>query len=78
MIDFDPIVRLWRSPGSFTNFQSLQTFGEQLKTLAQQHRNVCRDLERERVAGRHAQDNAEKLDQKLKALTESVVSTVAI
>ncbi|KAK0722641.1 hypothetical protein B0T26DRAFT_642768, partial [Lasiosphaeria miniovina] len=44
----------------------------QLRTLSQQYRDTCLDLERERVAGRHAQERAERSEQSLEALRESV------
>lgn len=55
-----------------------QTFGERLQSLDQRYRDVCRDLERERVAGRHTQEKAEKLDRDYKTLEESVVRAATI
>ncbi|KAF7549187.1 hypothetical protein G7046_g8427 [Stylonectria norvegica] len=43
-----------------------------LQTLTQEHRDVCRDLERERVAGRYAQESAEQLEHRLQALEKSI------
>ncbi|RYP42111.1 hypothetical protein DL767_000476 [Monosporascus sp. MG133] len=48
------------------------TFGDDFRRLADQHRDTCRDLERERVAGRHTQEQAELLGKKLRELEESV------
>ncbi|RYP82292.1 hypothetical protein DL770_005630 [Monosporascus sp. CRB-9-2] len=50
----------------------MTTFGEDFRRLADQHRDTCRDLERERVAGRHTQEQAELLGKRLRELEESV------
>lgn len=42
-----------------------------MSTLTQLYRDACRDLERERIAGRHAQEHVEKVDMKFRALEES-------
>ncbi|KAK3389250.1 hypothetical protein B0H63DRAFT_506886 [Podospora didyma] len=47
-------------------------FDDQLRLLTSNYRDVCHDLERERVAGRDAQEKAEVLKQKLDAPGESV------
>jgi hypothetical protein len=55
----------------------LQVFAEQISQLAQENRDTRRDLERERIAGRYAQERLENLSQELKAAEESVVSMTA-
>lgn len=54
----------------------LQKLEAQLQELVRNHVEVCLDLERERVAGRHAQQEAEKSAQNLRDLQESVVSAM--
>jgi hypothetical protein len=51
-----------------------QELGTRLDELAQQYVDVCRDLERERVAGRLTQQRAEAVEGKLKVLEECTVS----
>ena len=46
--------------------------------LTKLYRDACRDLERERIAGRHAQENVEKMDQKCRALEESAVRSAFV
>jgi len=56
----------------------LQTFCDQVTHLTKLYRDACRDLERERIAGRHAQENVEKMDQKFRALEESAVRSAFV
>ncbi|KAK4155868.1 hypothetical protein C8A00DRAFT_31311 [Chaetomidium leptoderma] len=55
------------------NMKHLATFNQQLSELAKMYTNVRRDLERERVAGRHAQQLTETMEGKLRVLEESTM-----
>lgn len=51
----------------------MQEYSDKFSVLASEYNDVRLDLERERLAGRHAQERAEKLDAEMKALKESEV-----
>lgn len=52
-----------------------QTLALQFSELVRQYDDVRRDLESERLARRHSQENAEVLASRVKDLEESIVST---
>ncbi|KAK0643759.1 hypothetical protein B0T16DRAFT_459868 [Cercophora newfieldiana] len=60
------------------NLGWMKAFFDQVSTLSQLYRDACRDLERERIAGRHAQEQSEKVDQKFRALEESTVRSAFV
>ncbi|KAK4448364.1 hypothetical protein QBC34DRAFT_381271 [Podospora aff. communis PSN243] len=60
------------------NLGWMKAFFDQVSTLSQLYRDACRDLERERIAGRHAQEHAEKVDQKIRALEESTARSAFV
>ncbi|KAK4032531.1 hypothetical protein C8A01DRAFT_41030 [Parachaetomium inaequale] len=55
------------------NLNQLTELGTRLDELAKQYVDVCRDLERERVAGRVTQQQAEALEGKLRDLESSTM-----
>ncbi|GAB1316540.1 hypothetical protein MFIFM68171_06750 [Madurella fahalii] len=60
------------------NLRRMTELNNQLSDLARQYTDVCRDLERERVAGRYAQEHAEMAERKLKDVEESVLRSAFV
>lgn len=55
-----------------------ETFHDRVTQLSKLYRDTCRDLERERIAGRVAQEQVEIIDEKLRALEESAARSAFV
>lgn len=55
-----------------------ETFYDRVTQLSKLYRDTCRDLERERIAGRVAQEQAEIIDEKLRALEDSAARSAFV
>jgi len=55
-----------------------QTFSDRVTQLSRLYRDACRDLERERIAGRVAQEQAEIIDEKLRVLEDSAARSAFV
>ncbi|KAK0715432.1 hypothetical protein B0H67DRAFT_239948, partial [Lasiosphaeris hirsuta] len=68
--DFDDFVGDFQRQNEL-NLARMKAFHDRLFNLSKLYSDVRRDLERERIAGRHAQQHAEELEQKFRYLEES-------
>lgn len=60
------------------NLGWMTSFFDQICTLSKLYQDACRDLERERIAGRAAQEHVEQVDKKFRALEESAARTAFV